>query len=141
MTGSNRTLSSFVGKATGEPASMKPTEPPADPDSWEEPSGDGRTAKHQVFGVQLIDNKKVIGGCPYAAIMGWMGEWNGTTFRFWYSFGDKVMEATITGEIGTVQYIVDKLTSGKRESVRVNGTTITSITVKEMPLEEKGGKK
>ena len=135
MNVSSRALANFAAK--GEQSPGRPDEPPSDPDSWEELAGDGRTAKHQVFGIQLIDGRKVIAGCPYAAIVGWQGEFNGTAFTFWYAFGEKLMEATITGEVGTVQYVVDKLTSGKRESIRQNGTTISSITVREMPQERR----
>ena len=133
MNGNSKALKELTERAKQKGADDSQSDDllPPDSESWEEPTGDGRTSKHQVFGLQLIDGKKVIGGCPYGAIVGWNGEYNGTSFTFWYLLGDKLMEATITGSI-SLQSIVDKLTSGKRESCRVNGSTITSIVIREV---------
>ncbi len=114
-----------------------PTEEPLDPsgDSWEELSGDGRTSRHQVFGVQLIDERKQMVFIPYAAIIWGEGQFNGTIFTFQFARGDQLWEAEIRGSVN-LQYVVDKLTSGKRESCRVNGHTIESITWRQVRNEK-----
>jgi hypothetical protein len=107
----------------------KPSDDILDPpgDSFEEPSGDGRSSRHQVFGLQLIDARKAMIFIPYASILFGEGEFNGHSFRIEFARGDQLWQAEIRGSVN-LQYIVDKLTSGKRESCRVNGTTLEEIT-------------
>jgi hypothetical protein len=98
-------------------------------DGWDEPSGDGRTSRQQVLGVQLIDGSGRLFYVPYAAVLAGEGVFNGTRFRLEFARGDRVWEAVITGT-AHLQYVVDKLTEGKRCSVRVNGATVESIVVR-----------
>jgi hypothetical protein len=99
-----------------------------DEDSYDDPSGDGRTSRHQVFGVQLIDERKQLCFIPYAAVIFGLGTFNGTTFTFEFARGEHLWEATITGTLDALQRIVDKFTTGKRVSIRANGDTVTAVT-------------
>jgi hypothetical protein len=48
--------------------------------------------------------------------------------RFEFARGEGTWEVVIEGNVTAPQKIVDKLTSGKRQSVRVNGDSVTSVT-------------
>jgi hypothetical protein len=97
-------------------------------ESWEEPGGDGRTSRHQVFGLQLIDEKKRTVFIPYSSIIWGEGVFNGKIFKFEFARGKELWEVVIEGDL-ELQQIVDKITAGKRESVRVNGDSVTGLAV------------
>lgn len=101
----------------------------ADPDaedSWESPTGDGRINRQQVFALQLIDEQKRMVVIPYSSIIWGEGQFNGKSFRFEFVRGDDLWEAVIEGNL-ELQRVVDKITAGKRESVRVNEETVRRV--------------
>lgn len=126
----SKTLDELTKKVR-EDAAKPPTE--TDEDSWEEPSGDGRSSRQQVLGVQLIDEKKRLWWIPYGAILWAEGTYNGGSFRFEVARGDTLYEAIIEGPEATLQPVVDRLMEGKRISIRWNGVTISAITVRAVP--------
>ncbi|WP_088255223.1 hypothetical protein [Fimbriiglobus ruber] len=106
-----------------------PLDPPGD--TFEEPSGDGRTSRHQVFGIQIEDSNRDLWFIPYATILpSRLGPVNGGRYTFKIAGDTDTYELEIEGPVSAVRYALDKLCSGKRELLRSNDHTITAIRVK-----------
>ncbi|OWK39500.1 hypothetical protein [Fimbriiglobus ruber] len=117
----------------------KPQEDPLDPpgDTFEEPSGDGRTSRHQVFGIQIEDSNRDLWFIPYATILpSKLGPVNGGKYTFKIAGDTENYELEIEGPVSAVRYALDKLCSGKRELLRSNDHTITAIRVKVVPVKK-----
>lgn len=104
----------------------------SDTDSYEDMAGTGRNSRHQVFAVQLINERGEMAVVPYSAILWGSGRFNGEEFRFEFARGEELWEATIRGS-AHLQRVVDKLTAGKRESIRCAGSVVESIAWRAVP--------
>src|ERR1700733_9561678 len=82
----------------------KPEKPPEEPlepgDSWEEPTGDGRSSRHQILGLQIEDSDKNLWFVPYGAILpSKLGPVSGGKFTFKIAGDECNHEITIEGPI------------------------------------------
>jgi hypothetical protein len=122
-------------KAMGEAGSVpRPREdPPPQPedDSYEEPAGDGRSARHQVFSVQLVQANRNAQAVTYQSMHSPLtfDPSRGISFRFENAEG--LFEVRIEGR--NLDRVYDKLCVGKREVIRQNGETVTAISVRVVP--------
>jgi len=130
----------FKSWLNGDKTTDKPTENPPDTgDSYEEPTGDGRSSRHQVFGLEVEDSDRNFWFFPYGAFLPCkLGAVNGGRFVFKIAGDDCTFEMEIEGPISAVRYAIDKLCSGKRELLRPNDASITRITVREVPFKKAG---
>jgi hypothetical protein len=121
---------------TATPTSIVNTnEPPPDPDAadtWESSLGDGRNSRHQVFAVLLIDDHNQQWMVPYSSIAFGKGKFNGNEFIFRCAL-DHVYDVVLQGP--QLQYAIEKLAAGKRETLHTRGAGTTSIKFVEVRQE------
>lgn len=118
------------------PSPAPPPEP--DSDSFNEPSGDGRTSRHQILGLEVEDSAKDLWFFPYGCLMPCkLGKANGGTYTFRIASDESIFEMTIEGPISAARHAIDKLCSGKRELLRANEDTISAIRIREIKQEKK----
>jgi hypothetical protein len=96
-------------------------------DSFEDSHGDGRWSRHQVFAVQLIQENRNATAVTYASIHSPI-EFNPSKgIKFTFEGIDGQWKVEIKGN--NLERIYDRITSGKRESVRCNGQNVTAIEI------------
>lgn len=117
------------GRAKEESADTIPGD-----DSYEEMTGDGRSSRHQVFAVQLVQANRNAQAVTYASIHSTIDYDPSRGIRFRFENDDGVFEVRIEGN--SLDRVFDKLTCGKRESIRVNGNTVMAIGVRMVPKEK-----
>ncbi|WP_020474520.1 hypothetical protein [Zavarzinella formosa] len=98
---------------------------PEDDDSIESLAGDGRDSRHQVLAVQLVQQSRDSRAVLYGSIIGTI-DYNPSKGVHWHFEGKNGLERVdIAGRL--LDRIYDKLTCGKRETIKVNGDSVTSI--------------
>ncbi len=118
-----------------QPTPEEPLDPPGD--SFEEPSGDGRSSRHQVFGLEVEDSNKDLWFIPYGSLLPCkLGSVNGGKYVFRIAGDECNYDLEIEGPISAARYAIDKLCSGKRELLRANESSITAITVRVVPFKK-----
>jgi hypothetical protein len=116
----------------------KPEDAVFQEESIEEPSGDGRTSRHQILGLEVEDSEKDLWFFPYGCLMPCkLGKVSGQVFTFVIACDDTLSyELVVEGPISAARRAIDKLCSGKRELLRANQDSITAIRVKEIRAEK-----
>jgi hypothetical protein len=111
----------------------KPRQEEPDGDSYEEMSGDGRSARHQAFAVQLVQANRDAQAVTYASMHSPIVFNPSRGIKFRFDGFDGLYEVVIEGS--NLGPLYDRLCSGKREVIRVASGTVLAITVRPVPVE------
>lgn len=99
------------------------------PDPEAVPHGDGRSSRHQVHSVLVVDDGGEMWLVVYSDLRSQkIGFHQGGEFRLrFFDVDQQAWDLIVTGSVEAVQKLIDKLATGKRELIYPSPDTIESI--------------